>query len=135
MNFLAFIPTPFLLQELHRRGAPADASGLPIPPAVMTATRAVADVFRVPVEQLLGASRLAHITKARFAVWLLLSDQGLGHPQIAEAFGRRDPGTIRHGCIRGRRMVSQEKAFARTLLQAMQKMEAMTGEEDVVLAP
>lgn len=136
MTLLATIPTPFLLQELQRRSSATvddetannDTAAAALPPVVLAATQVVADAFRVPAEMLLGRSRLAHIAKARFALWLLLGDQGLTHQQIARAFRRRDSGTIRHGCIRARRMIRQDKTFTRALREAMLEMEPALAE-------
>ena len=136
MTLLATIPTPFLLQELQRRGSMtaddhdetpggAPAAMPPVVLAVLAATRLVADAFRVPAEMLLGRSRLAHIAKARFALWLVLRDQGLTKRQIARAFHRRDSGTIRHGCIRARWLVRNDKTFARALRDAMAKIDPL----------
>lgn len=134
MTLLATIPTPFLLQELQRRGSTAaddetmnegDDAPAAMAPVVLAATRLVADAFRVPAEMLLGRSRLAHIAKARFGLWLVLRDQGLTKRQIATAFRRRDSGTIRHGCIRARWLVRNDKTFARALREAMAKIDPL----------
>ena len=133
MTLLATIPTPFLLQELQRRGSMTaddhdetpDGAPAAMAPVVLAATRLVADAFRVPAEMLLGRSRLAHIAKARFALWLVLRDQGLTKRQIARAFRRRDSGTIRHGCIRARWLVRNDKTFARALRDAMAKIDPL----------
>ena len=60
---------------------------------------AVCNVFRVPAEMLLGASRQARITQARqVAMFLLRVDLKRSFPQIAKDLGRKDHTTVMHGC-------------------------------------
>ena len=130
MTTLSLIPTPDLLEELNRRGA-ADASTKAsqrarekLPPLVVAALQVVERVFLIPPEDLLGRCREGHLVKARFAAWMLLDDQGMTRREIARSFQRQDAGTIRHGCLRGRELVRQEKGFTRAMWEAYQLLQS-----------
>lgn len=141
MHALSQIPTPTLLRELKRREHPAtspEADAIPgaknaapgplkkLPPLVATALQVVERVFQIEPEQVLGHSREEHLVKARFCAWLLLADQGVTRREIARAFHRQDVGTIRHGCLRGRELVTVDKAFARAMWNAYHELQRRT---------
>ena len=116
MKTLSRVPTQTLLEELRRRGTFTEP--VEISESILNAVAAVSEAFGVRGDLIFGQSKLAHIAKARFAAWLLLREQGLANLQIAPAFGRKDVGTVRHGCIRGRQLIVKEKAFAKSIHRA-----------------
>lgn len=108
------IPTADLLAEIERRKIPADVS-----PAIFTVTEIVAQVFGVSVSNIFLDTRLEGMAQARFAVWLILREQGVNSSEMAVAFAKRDTGTIRLGLRRGMELVDSSPNFSRKLKAAM----------------
>jgi len=126
------ISTEDLAAEIGRRAGEqkVNVSSSPQDTEILSITRAVAGVFGIPVEAVLGQSRKLPIAQARFAVWLVLRDHGFFPHQIAPAFWRKDTGTIRHGCFRGRELIQTDRIFARKLKVALDLVSSIYSKED-----
>lgn len=113
---LSEFSTEELVAEIRRREA---ATPRTRPEEILRITTLVSGVFGAPVGHVLGSSRLGELVEARFATWLILRDRGFSTPEIAVAFQRLDPGTIRHGCRTGRNWLGENRRFAKHVKQAL----------------
>lgn len=121
MTNLSEIPTEELAAEMRRRvdSGAVTISSSPQDEKILSITRSVAGVFGVAMEGILGPSREGPLAEARFAAWLVLRDHGFMPCDIAPVFWRKDSGTVRHGCHRGRALIQTDSKFARRLKQAL----------------
>ncbi|MAG59228.1 hypothetical protein CMO96_00340 [Candidatus Woesebacteria bacterium] len=60
---------------------------------------AVSEEYNVTREELMGRSRVYHLSEARFVLWKFLRDAPFGLVKISKPFGR-DHTTIKHGVRR-----------------------------------
>ncbi len=123
MNLLALIPTDAIQRELKRRVTEGQPLAPKLPMAIAEATRTVADEFGIPAVELLGSDTTSRITVARFAIWLILENQGMAQDEIGRVFARRES-VISSGLERGRRLIRSNKAYASNLRAVLQKLSA-----------
>jgi chromosomal replication initiator protein len=80
--------------------------------------QAVADVFGLTAEELLGRSRSRDVSLPRqVAMYLLREDGNSSLPQIGEALGGRDHTTVMYACEKVADMIERDDRFRRQVLQ------------------
>lgn len=129
---LSDISTEELAAEIGRRARDqkVNVSSSPQDTEILSITRSVAGIFGIPMESILGQSRKLPTAQARFGAWLVLRSRGFLPHQIAPVFWRKDTGTVRHGCIRGRALIQTDRRFARLMKVALDLVSSNYSKED-----
>jgi chromosomal replication initiator protein len=85
--------------------------------------QAVADVFGLTSEELLGRSRAREISLPRqVAMYLLREEVNASLPQIGEALGGRDHTTVMYACEKVADMIERDDRFRRQVLQVREHL-------------
>lgn len=85
--------------------------------------QAVADVFGLSAEDLLGRSRAREVSLPRqVAMYLLREEVNASLPQIGEALGGRDHTTVMYACEKVADMIERDDRFRRQVLQVREHL-------------
>jgi len=85
--------------------------------------QAVADVFGLTSEELLGRSRAREVSLPRqVAMYLLREEVNASLPQIGEALGGRDHTTVMYACEKVADLIERDDRFRRQVLQVREHL-------------
>ena len=124
---------------LTRIVAFSDLSGLPLTPQLVDSAladllprrkevqaddvvRAVADVFGVTIDRIMGRDRSHEVALPRQVVMYLLRSENISLPQIGEALGGRDHTTVMYACDKVADLLERDDRLRRRVIEVREQV-------------